>query len=311
MKCISPVNIKNPRYGFSADETYYIAVPCGKCTACLSNKRREWCFRLENEMNQATSGYFITLTYNDDNCPICVNKKDCQNFLKRFRRRIEPNRVRYFLVSEYGDKFGRPHYHLLLFNYSGSVASLRSDLKSTWLLCDDAWFDRGDTVQRIHPANINYVCKYCLSNIYNDDPLSRTFMLCSRRPGIGHNYLTPDMFRYLRTRADGSTVFHGMPIKLPRFYENKVFPSEYDKEKLHNYRKEHSRDEIERLCRTHGISETQAIRLYEQQLRDFDRRVKQKIKNGQNNVEKHFYNNKRQEAEAQRLQRNALFGNLY
>lgn len=42
-------------------------------------------------------------------------KRHHQLFLKRVRRSIEPESLRFFLCGEYGENGGRPHYHALLF----------------------------------------------------------------------------------------------------------------------------------------------------------------------------------------------------
>ena len=63
-------------------------------------------------------GAFVTLTYAD--APSHVIKSDVQKFLKRFRQIPRdygfplPD-FKYFFCAEYGSKFGRPHYHGLLF----------------------------------------------------------------------------------------------------------------------------------------------------------------------------------------------------
>jgi hypothetical protein len=63
---------------------------------------------------------FITLTYNADNIPPDggLIKSDVQKYFKRLRKRISPKKVKYYYCGEYGDKNGRPHYHILLFGYS-------------------------------------------------------------------------------------------------------------------------------------------------------------------------------------------------
>ena len=64
-QCITPVEIKNPHYGIRG--TYYMAVPCGKCPNCLSDRRSDWSLRLQIELSHSTSAHFITLTYSDEN----------------------------------------------------------------------------------------------------------------------------------------------------------------------------------------------------------------------------------------------------
>lgn len=63
---------------------------------------------------------FITLTYDEKNLPRVgdkptLSKEDCQLFMKRLRKELEPKRVRFFLCGEYGEQMGRPHYHALIF----------------------------------------------------------------------------------------------------------------------------------------------------------------------------------------------------
>jgi hypothetical protein len=236
MNCLHPFTLKKTDKQYFKEEqqyrlgllpfppTRYQVVPCGKCELCLSNKRQQWWFRLWNELRGSSSAHFITLTYNDKHLPKDgrVNKKHTDDFLKRFRKGIEPNKIRYFLVSEYGEDFGRPHYHMLLFNFPDNI-NLREYLKKTWQLSDPGQFDYPDAVGDVNAASINYVCKYCLSTLNSDDPDEKTFMSASRRPGIGLNYLTPAMVEYLKNHSDGRAFTNGRFYALPRYYRDKVF----------------------------------------------------------------------------------------
>lgn len=69
---------------------------------------------------------FLTLTYDDSNLPEhgTLVKDDVRNFIKRMRERErynankegrEPKKIRHAYCGEYGDRYGRPHYHLLIF----------------------------------------------------------------------------------------------------------------------------------------------------------------------------------------------------
>lgn len=90
---------------------------CGQCIHCRANKAREWTTRILLEMFDHGDSIFITLTYNDEHLPHDNNlqKRDVQNFIKRLRKDIQPQKIRYFMVGEYGDRSGRPHYHGALF----------------------------------------------------------------------------------------------------------------------------------------------------------------------------------------------------
>lgn len=139
-------------------DKHHVPMPCGKCRACALRKRKDWTTRIthEMEMHDCESCCMVTLTYNDDNVPMCLDvdtsvhrsndlirkenynrtllPRDVQLFLKRLRRHLEyiPKKpqgkrdhipvgsLRYFAVGEYGSKTGRPHYHILLFGWCPS-----------------------------------------------------------------------------------------------------------------------------------------------------------------------------------------------
>lgn len=98
-----------------------IPVPCGKCADCLKRRVSGWSFRLMNEEKKSSSAFFLTLTYDTKHVDITkngfmtLNKKHMQDFMKRLRKRNQ-EKLKYFLVGEYGGKTKRPHYHLILFN---------------------------------------------------------------------------------------------------------------------------------------------------------------------------------------------------
>ena len=238
MNCLHPVKIalsddqREKRRSFldapiSFRFATYQYVPCGKCEACLVNRRSQWTFRLKQELRDAISAYFITLTYDDINLPVknglpFVNKRDVQLFLKRLRFLIRPFKIRYFCVSEYGPKNFRPHYHMILFDFPNELKNkLNEYLEDSWNL----GFIRVDPV---NSARIHYVSGYCLDFTQIPKNLKKPFMLCSRRPGIGYRFLdvngvldycaanTTDLW----TVADNDSAFK---VKIPRYYKDKLF----------------------------------------------------------------------------------------
>lgn len=218
MQCLTPITLKNENGVLSR----FRVVPCGKCYICLQKRRHDWIFRISQELKVSSSAYFITLTYNDMNIPIddnnnfTVSKVDFQLFMKRLRKRISPFKVRYFAVSEYGGKTLRPHYHLILFNFPNKEFDV---LK----MVSDSWNLGFVNVGKVNGARIAYVTKYCLQCDSVPDFLTPNFMLCSRRPAIGLNYLSEEVVTYHKDKLDSSVVLNGFRLRMPRYYKDKIF----------------------------------------------------------------------------------------
>ena len=129
-----------------------ITYPCGKCAACLSNRRQEWTARLIIEDKHSQSSNFLTITYDERHKPTVLykppneesfllgtlSKDHIQLFLKSLRRKQEryelreklPHwKIRYFIAGEYGSKTLRPHYHAIMFNVRRHIIQ---DIASVW-----------------------------------------------------------------------------------------------------------------------------------------------------------------------------------
>ena len=154
-----------------------LLLPCGKCLGCQVDNRNRWISRmlLEHYVHDNV-GTFITLTYRDPAPPSLV-KKDVQKFLKRFRNLsrdfgISLPKFRYFFCGEYGSKFGRPHYHGLLFGvdcFAPCFDSVIVDFKDGYpvyssRVISQVWSKGFITVDRITAANIRYVSKYLMKS---------------------------------------------------------------------------------------------------------------------------------------------------
>jgi len=93
------------------------AFPCGRCMPCRRQRKRLWTHRILLEASLNSDNAFVTLTYAEENLPAggSLRKKDYQDWLKRLRKAARPLKIRYFVVGEYGDEGGRPHYHAVIF----------------------------------------------------------------------------------------------------------------------------------------------------------------------------------------------------
>lgn len=203
-----------------------VPVPCGKCLDCRKQYQNEWIFRLTQEAKRSVCPCFVTLTYNNENLPVGVDectgellsyvcKRDVQLFLKRLRKNGGKlmEKMRYFAVSEYGSKYNRAHYHLIIIAPNlTSAADLDKLVVKSW----DLGFSK--TRFATH-KQFKYVCKY-MNKIDERFHLVKPFRLYSR--SIGLNFLTQKMVDYYLSTFDRTCLSGSCRIGLPRYYKKKL-----------------------------------------------------------------------------------------
>lgn len=241
MSCHHPYIAYRSRNGVSDDGTWPlvnnvsdgysdlpVVRPCGKCIGCRVQLRRDKAIRATHEATLYDYTSFITLTYSDDKLPYesdgiypVLIKRDVQLFLKKFRRSIEPHKIRYFGCGELGARTRRPHYHLLIYNwmfpdrriYDPGPPELYESAHLT-----DCW-DKGlAVIGDVTPASAMYVAGYALKKLvenYEDESLE--FGLSSRRPGIGYGWI--DKWMHDVYPRD-SIVWAGIEVRPPRYYDD-------------------------------------------------------------------------------------------
>lgn len=267
-RCISQIRV---RHGEAFHD-----VPCGRCNFCLQNRRKEWSFRLQKELRQHESAYFLTLTYHDIAVPMkrmvrieatgeilsedeldglqvsdepemmvpVLRKEDFQKFMKRLRKRhgrYTDSKIKYYAVGEYGSNTGRPHYHAIIFGLEPKVLSHIGTI----------WVDGFVHVGSVNADSIDYVTKYVINKYdFSDYPVP-PFSLISN--GIGLDHLVQNKKRYKNeTTVCGD---RGYPQVLPRYYKDKLqrnlFTNEIIKKKSNLDHEAAEQAEIERLSKLH------------------------------------------------------------
>lgn len=215
MACDTPL-YRTPKGHFKE-----VPIPCGKCPPCKKRRVNNWVFRLEQEDKIASCSHFVTLTYNTTHVPITpkgfmtLRKRDFQLFMKRLRK-LNTQKLRYYLAGEYGTKTMRPHYHAIVYNID--------DIEHF----NTAWQLGTVHVGNVSGASISYTCKYIdkpkrIPMHKNDDRL-REFSLMSK--GLGKNYLTDEILKYHRKdpkERNYVTREDGVKLAMPRYYANKIF----------------------------------------------------------------------------------------
>lgn len=167
MSCYRPISISNNTIDFnSAIHPVYQSFPCGKCEACLQEKRNDLYVRMYYEYeklkrNKKGAMYFLTFTFSPDMVPMintddykevfkdypdypsvsCMSfdKGNFSKFLKKLRvfaKKYLETDITVLSFSEYGgssEHSHRPHYHTIITTYD-NVSDF--DLKR---ICDMAW----------------------------------------------------------------------------------------------------------------------------------------------------------------------------
>lgn len=203
--------IKNPKFfrgAATVNDQAVLTVPCGKCAECLLGKRNEWLFRIQSEVfHSSLPSFFVTFTYSDEFLPSAgVSIKDLQNFFKRLR--FVHSEFKYYAVGEYGGKFQRPHYHVILINYP---ASALDNLQKKW--------SKGFVyVGSVEPASIKYVAAHHSMPLDELTPegFNKAFRIVSK--GLGLSYLTPSIKQYFEDiKVPVATIEGGVKVPLPRY----------------------------------------------------------------------------------------------
>jgi hypothetical protein len=224
-----------------------LALPCGKCVGCRTDRATMWARRCTHEAKLWDSNIFVTLTYDDEHLPeeSHLAPKDLQLFFKRLRKNTHgssslnnsPKRttkrgkirkqqpdypIRYFACGEYGETNGRPHYHAAIFNLrlndkkQAGTELYESELLTTWWKKGQAKFSE------FTPATAAYIAQYQLKkqrgdNIdqnghYRPEPFLRTSQ------GIGRDWLD----KYAKDLQHGYIIDNAKKGPIPRYYKQRI-----------------------------------------------------------------------------------------
>ncbi|QCQ85108.1 replication initiator protein [Blackfly microvirus SF02] len=187
-------------------------IPCGGCIGCRLDRAADWQTRLIHESQDFFFKAFITCTYSSEHLPAdgSLNKKHFQDFLKRLRKKIEPQKIRFFACGEYGENLQRPHYHALIFGYDFPDKKIHSknnktgDILYTSKLLEETWGKGFCTTGSVTPDSCGYVSRYMMKKVRGDAAVEHyrrvntttgeiinllpEYIHMSTKPGIGHNF---------------------------------------------------------------------------------------------------------------------------
>lgn len=151
-----------------------------------------------------------------------LDKRDIQKFVKKLRYYFQNGKsIKYYIVGEYGDKSGRPHWHCIFFN---TVLKPGQDI---YKILNSLWpsiWQIGDN----KGACYTYMLKYFLKPELKTDISRKPVVLISK--GIGLSYLLANNGRMLnyhrKSRSLTVVTFDGQKAFMPRYLREKIWPDE-------------------------------------------------------------------------------------
>lgn len=233
MQCTSPATF--PKSG---------KVPCGQCMACRLNRTREWGVRIMQEMESWKDSCFVTLTYDNEHLPEDngLHKEHWQLFMKRLRRDYEPEKLKFLACGEYGDEFGRPHYHAVLFGVKAKDERIKDNWPYGFVRSDILTYERATYVA-------GYILKKITGKMQEEKYGGRQPPFQLQSQALGKAWAIENKSRLLENL--GFTV-KGRKVALPRYYR-KIFGDEISNEKLEQ-RMIARANEREEFLNDHGVS---------------------------------------------------------
>lgn len=198
--------------------TMYVKARCGKCFSCITQKKMEWAFRLEEHQRvQAYPSYHVTLTYATEP-PEGAKYSDFQKFMKRLRKRQygkqknvpEREKITYYVTSDYGSHNGRGHFHAILMNVKIDVG-----------LLEDIWSHGQIKVSPMVNGTVDYVVDHALNKRFAYVPEGKNPIWHSQSRGIAKHLCSESWKKYLQ---DGNhfKFQHKYNIATPRYFAQKM-----------------------------------------------------------------------------------------
>lgn len=233
------------------DEFY---LPCGSCVSCRLAYSRSWAIRCMHEASLHDRNCFLTLTYSPAKVPLdhSLHLEHFQDFMKRYRYYFG-NGIRFYHSGEYGDKFGRPHYHALIFGHDFEdkkffkMSGKNKVFVSPRL--NEIWGFGYCYIGTVTMQSAGYVARYCMKKVKGDAALEYyctgvdqdtgemffrrpEYSTMSRREAIGKRFYEQffnDIYPHGFFYVDGKRVLS------PKYYDKlfaKDFPDLYDDLKI-------------------------------------------------------------------------------
>lgn len=251
MACFTPMkafrDAENAiKFGESQDGAL-LYLPCGRCIGCRQDLTKDWAVRCQHESQMHTYNCVLTLTFNEDNLNSqnSLVKDDIQNFIKRMRQFISRDKelkskypqfykqkISYLYCGEYGERFERPHYHIIIFGFDFPDKKYLKESKSgdqmfTSAMLEKLWPFGHSTIGQMSMATAMYFASYITKYVSNDEKSQiytnkdtgeyrqPEFGHASKKPAIGQSWFKK---YYKDLLSSDSVVIQNQHYRIPRYY---------------------------------------------------------------------------------------------
>lgn len=181
---------------------------------------------------------FLTLSFDDEHLAAdgSLHKSDMQKFIRALRKKLSPQKIRFFQCGEYGDETFRPHHHAAIFGFWPDDAKFlkyndNGDRLYTSDFLDETWGQGHVWVGQLTMQSAEYIARYIFKKVTGEKgeehytrvsrdgtmhQLQPEYITMSNRPGIGNEWLK----KYHRDVFPGDFVAlsDGTQTKTPAYY---------------------------------------------------------------------------------------------
>lgn len=251
-------------------------MPCGKCHYCRLRKAYDRAKQAWADARYFQYAYFITLTYDEEHLsfidfcsedgtiekvPVLV-KDEIREFKEILRDRARKRgyqNIKYMLSGEYGEKNGRPHYHMILLTddpeihnslYEAGRSKTGYNLYGSTVL-DKIWGKGLIKLSSASAACMDYTARYTLKKSYKGDKdkerkqvLGYQEEFISSTPGIGKRFLLENLEEILKHPSIQLPGTKG--VSIPNYFINYLEKNGYE-EWVKNFKEKNIRMQKERI----------------------------------------------------------------
>lgn len=259
MSCIAPIDAWQTQDGIKFKPPYRsalsppIKIPCRNCIGCKIDRSKEWAVRCMHEKSmqdaEGNPSMFITLTYSPEHLPQDegLHHEHFQAFMKRYRKYIQPKKIKFYMCGEYGEQLGRPHYHAIIFGHQFSdFENIGKNLKTSATL-EKLWGKGFVTIGTVTYESSAYVARYIMKKITGDEgkhhykkglvnpetgeiteiEIQPEYNRMSTRPAIGKEWFE----NYNKEIDKNQLHINGRTVNVPKYYLRRlkaVDPARYE-----------------------------------------------------------------------------------